>query len=1007
MNSKNDTARPNPFPGLRAFTPQEGHLFFGRMESTLKVVNRLIDNRFVAVLGPSGSGKSSLVMSGVLPALQKENANGKKTYSFLVFRPELNPVDNLAAQISALSTEAGFTFVPVPSVEASLHNRSEGLFDVINKIRKNLRQQIVIVIDQFEEIFRYGPASTDGVSGDATADFIDLLVSAARQQDEGLLIILTLRSEYVAECSRFQGLTGLLNSGSYLLPQLTRETMVSVIEEPVKLSGATIDRSVVRTIISDLGERTGQLPVLQHLLMRLWNNWARSGDLSRPLNMSDYESVGRIKGAISQHAGQAYNSLDERHKYVCSRLFKSITTRTEDGKELRKPEKISTIAALTGCTTEELFKVAEVFRAPEYSFITPEKEHLLTEGSIIDLTHESIIRLWENLKTWLEEEESSKRLYLQLAAAAALHQEGKGKLWTPPELPVAIKWRNEHKPTLEWAERLDPSFERAMLFLKNSEEKYVEQEEHNKQAGKKKIKRSRLFALILGLTVVVTLIALATTWSLKSKSEKQREIAMRQKEEVLSFNFMLADSLNNLTDTLKAASEAVVITTSKIASALERAETAEHKAAVAVDLREEAETDRNKALKIATEEKRKKMISIARSLAVRSLNYQDEKDLQVLLAYQGFIFNDRFQGTSNDADIYKALYDVGKRYGNRNYGQFIDGNVEVTAMAEEPSGTFFYTAEKSGRILQWQTDNPGKGYNVIWTGDMLIEIMTVSPDASWLACGTADSEIIMIPLSGGNLSYQMAGSGGNISALVFSNNGERLYSATVRGQVAGWDLASHTATDITRTQSGVMAMDISGDNLLLAGLTGDGKVLVWQIDSGKQVVILDLGEKVITSLRFVPWDHRLVTGDEAGSIAIWNTSEKRIADSFPGHDSGIRHIAFNRNKRQMATAGEEKFIKLWNYDDPREVPPIITDCNESIVKIGFSDNGKVLLAATIDGVTKRPAHVEYMTAGICDKVTRNLSPEEWTAFVGRDIEYENTCLDKTYRIRVTEIRGGK
>ncbi|MCJ7819903.1 MAG: hypothetical protein MUP53_01770, partial [Bacteroidales bacterium] len=212
---------------------------------------------------------------------------------------------------------------------------------------------------------------------------------------------------------------------------------------------------------------------------------------------------------------------------------------------------------------------------------------------------------------------------------------------------------------------------------------------------------------------------------------------------------------------------------------------------------------------------------------------------------------------------------------------------------------------------------------------------------------------------------------------------------------------------ITRAQSGIMAMDISGDNRLLAGLTGDGKELVWQIDSGKQVVILDLGEKVITSLRFVPWDQRLVTGDEAGSIEIWNTAEKRIADSFPGHDSGIKHIAFNRNRKQMATAGEEKFIKLWNFDDPREVPPIITDCSESIVKIGFSDNGKVLLAATIYGVTKRPAHVEYMTAGICDKVTRNLSPEEWTAFVGRDIEYENTCLDKTYRIRVTEIRGGK
>ncbi len=526
MTAKNDTLRQNPFPGLRAFKPEEGHLFFGRMESTAKVVARLIENRFVAVLGASGSGKSSLVMSGVIPALLNEDAKGTRTWSFVIFRPEQNPIDNLAAQLSALSAEAGFTYLPVSSITASLHNRSEGLADVVNKIRKNLRQQIVIVIDQFEEAFRYSTPVSGGSEGDEATDFIDLIVSAVRQPDQGLFVVLTLRSEYVAECSRFHSLTNLLNSGSYLLPQLNRETMVSVIEEPVRVSGATVDRSLVRTIINDLGEKTGQLPVLQHLLMRLWNQWSKSGDLSRPLGMADYEAVGRVKGAISQHAGQAFNSLDERHKYVCARLFRTITTRTEDGKELRKPEKISAIASYTGCSKEEIIKVAEVFRAPEYSFITPVQELELTEDSIIDLTHESIIKLWESLRKWLDEEEASRKLYLQLADAAALHQEGKGKLWTAPELQFAIKWRNETNPTIAWAEKLDPAFERAMLFLKNSEEKYIEQEEHNKKAGRKKVNRSRLFAGLLGLIAIIALIVLGTVISLRGRSEREKEMAL-------------------------------------------------------------------------------------------------------------------------------------------------------------------------------------------------------------------------------------------------------------------------------------------------------------------------------------------------------------------------------------------------------------------------------------------------------------------------------------------------
>lgn len=1007
MTTKNDMVRSNPFPGLRAFRPEEGHLFFGRIESTSKVVNRLIENRFVAVIGASGSGKSSLVLSGVIPSLLQENEKGKKIWSYIVIRPALNPIDNLAGELSALSAGAAFTYMPTANVAASLHNRSEGIIDIVNKIRKNLRQQIVIVIDQFEEIFRYSPASTRGYIGDEATDFIDLLVNAAQQPDQGLYLILTLRSEYVSECSRFHSLTNLLNSGSYLLPQLTRETLGTVIEEPVKISGATIDRGLVRTIISDLGDKSGQLPVLQHLLMRLWSQWSKCGDLSRSLSMADYEAIGRMKGAISQHAGQAFNTLDDRHKYVCSRMFRSITVRTDDGKEIRKPERISTIASLTGCDEQELTHVAEVFRMPEYSFITPVKEIPLSSESIIDLSHESIIRLWDTLKKWLDDEEASKRLYLQLASAAALNQEGNGKLWGPPELQMAIKWRNENNPTLAWAEKLDPAFERTMLFLKNSEEEFNAKEEYNKKAGKKKIKRSRLFAGILGLIVIITLAALGTALSLKSRAEKQKTIALKLKDDALAINDRLTDSLEIISDTLKLAEGEINAAHTTMLAAMNRVETADQKVAMAGRLIKEAESGKEEAIKKAAEEKRGKMISIAKSLAIRSLNHAGEKDLQILLALQGYIFNKRYAGAPNDADIYSAFYDVSKNYGNRYYSQFVTDGIVVTAMAEDPSGDNFYTADNRGRVLQWQADNPDKGYDVIWTGVKVIETMTVSPDATWLACGTATSEIIMIPLSSNSIGYQMTGTKGSITALIFTKSGNTLWSATLEGKVAEWDLTTRTCKDISSSLAGVTAIDISPDNSLLAGLTTDGKVVVCQIDSGNKFVILDLGDKHITSLRFVPWDERLVTGDEDGTIEVWNATEKRIADNFQGHDSPITHIAFNTFEKQMVTTGEEGVIKLWSMTDLKEPPAIITDSGESLLHIGFTNDGKALLTASAGSVTLRPSQVEYMTPGICSKVTRNLTPDEWSAFVGRDIEYEKSCQDKSYQIRVNEIRMGQ
>lgn len=1007
MAEKNINIRPNPFPGLRAYRPDEGHLFFGRMESTAKVVNRLKENRFIAIIGASGSGKSSLVFSGVIPALLKENAEGRKSWSYIVFRPELNPVDNLAAEIAALSTSAGFSQVPVSSVAASLHNRSEGLIDIINKIRKNLRQQIVIVIDQFEEIFRYSPASTRGSLGDDATDFIDLLVNAVQQPDQGLHIILTLRSEYVSECSRFHSLTNLMNSSSFLLPQMSPDMLSMVIEEPIKVSGATIDRSLVRIILGDLSDRPGQLPVLQHLMMRLWNHWSKVGDMSRPIGIADYEAVGQIRGAISQHAGQALDSLDEREKYVCARLFRTITARTEDGREIRKPENIASIASQTGCTIEEIMHVADVFRSPEYSFITPSREKALTENTVLDLIHESIIKHWNTLRKWMDDEESSKKLYIQLATAAGQYQEGSGKLWTAPDLQLAIRWREENNPTLAWAEKIDPAFERAMLFLRNSEEEYSVQEEYARKSGTKKIKRSRLIAGLLGLLTLLALIALATVFSLRNRAEKQKSVALQLKEEAEAYNVILSDSLRLLSDTLRntsqrARAEMTTMLAGPGSMISNRGSTINDR-----KMLQEALSEKTSAVVRASEENRLKMLSVAKSLAVRSLNHPGEKDLQILLAWQAYLFNERHSGTEEDADIFAALYDVSKRYGNRYYQQFRPEGASITAMAEESDGHFFYTADTQGRVIRWQTDQPEKGYKVIWSGDKMIKAMSVSPDQSWLACGTDKSGIVMIPLSDDTVCFQLQDSVGSITALVFSSSGDNLYCSGPGGVVNEWNLGSRQRKKISDSGGGISALDISSDNLLLAALTDDGRIILLDTGEPYDQNIINAGDKVMTSVRFIPGGERLATGDNKGMIDIWNLADRNVEASIEAHMSAIADLAFDSNDDQMLTADAGGEIKIWSLSDLAQPPVVISDSDSDIISTAFNEEGNAFLTATPGLVTERPAQVRNMTDNLCLKVARNLSVQEWSAFVGRDIEYEPACPEKPYQIVVREIRGSR
>ena len=1002
MPERNIIIRPNPFPGLRAFRPDEGHLFFGRMESTLKVVSRLKENRFVAVLGASGSGKSSLVLSGVIPALLKENAEEKKSWSYMVFRPALNPVDHLASELSALSAGAGFAQLSEVSVAASLNNRTEGLTDVINRIRKSLRQQVVIVIDQFEELFRFSPATVMGTPGDDATAFIDLIVNAMQKPDQGLYIIVTLRSEYVSECGRFHSLTNLMNSSSYLLPQIPHDQLAAVIEEPVKLSGGSIDRSLVKLILSDLEERPGQLPVLQHLMMRLWNQWSRLGDLSRPISVSDYEAVGQLKGAISQHAGQAYESLDERHRYVCARLFRAITTRTDDGRELRKPERISTIAAQTGCLEREIIGVAEVFRSPEYSFLTPSKEIPLNGESILDLTHESIIRLWGTLRRWMDEEETSVKLYRQLAAAAAQYQEGSGRLWTAPDLLLALRWRDENNPTLAWAEKIDPAFERAMIFLKNSEEEYSIREEYGRKSDTDTIRRSRLVASILGLLALIALIALGAVYSLRNRAERQKSIAVQMKNEALALSDRLSDSLEILASAVRTSSDGEFV---REGTGDKRTADAESKARSAERAMNRMASEKSAALKKAEETNRNRMLSLARSLAVRSLNHGGRKDLQILLAWQAYLFNERYSGIPEDADVFAGLYDVCRRYGNKYCTRFTPDGAKYTAMAEGADGVFF-TADTRGRVLAWNTGQPATGYNLIWSGDKTISAMSISPDKSWLACGTDDSAILMIPFDDDSIGYQMQDSSGGITALLFSDSGH-LVSSSSGGGVRMWDLNTRKSLKVINEPSGITALDISDSNAMIAAITGDGRLLCWHNGMPLKYVPIRTGDKVITSHKFIPGGDKLATGDDTGMIDIWNTSTGLADGNAAGHTTAVRSIAFDRSDGQMLTADAAGEIRLWTMANLDQPPVVFTDGEENVLRLAFSDSGEAFLSATQNDVIRRPAHIRCMTAGICDRVSRNLTEQEWSAYVGRDIEYEPTCPGKGYQIKVREIRGAR
>jgi hypothetical protein len=482
---------------------------------------------------------------------------------------------------------------------------------------------------------------------------------------------------------------------------------------------------------------------------------------------------------------------------------------------------------------------------------------------------------------------------------------------------------------------------------------------------------------------------------------------LQLKDEAVAYTNVLSDSLNLLSDTFRTAEQEAGLEKLNTVAAINRAREAEQRASAAGNMLKNAETEKTAAVVMATEENRSKMLTVARSLAVRSINHSGEQDLQILLAWQAYLFNERHEGIEDDADIFSALYEVSKRYGNKYYSRFRPDGAAVTAMAQGPDGYFFYTADTEGRVLRWQNDQPGKGYNLIWTGDKVIKAMSVSPDASWLACGTSTSEVIMIPLTGDTVGYQLQNAGGSIAALIFNTTGNLLYTSTIEGTVTAWDLKSRRGNNIAGDPAGIITLEISDDNNLLAALTKDGRVMLWNQEAPNRQYTLDAGERVITSLKFIPGEEKLATGDETGIMDIWDTGTKTIVAYVEGHTSAINAIAFNKTDNRMITADRKGGISIWSLSDLTRPPVVISDSNEEIMHLVFNKDGNAFLAATRTEVTQRPAHVKCMTAGLCTMVTRNLSPVEWAAYVGRDIEYEPTCPDRPYKIKVKEITGAR
>jgi energy-coupling factor transporter ATP-binding protein EcfA2 len=522
----------NPFPGLRPFKIEESHLFFGREGQTDEVLLKLSENRFIGIIGPSGSGKSSFIYCGVLPILYGGFLTDiSANWQVVVARPGAGPIENLAESLLKSNRDYKLADPEEQKIKRTifstlLRSSSLGLVEAIQQSRRSEDVNYLILIDQFEELFRFKD-STDPNSVNETLAFVNLLMEAVNYPDTPIYVAITMRSDFIGDCAQFPELTRKINDSHYLIPQLTREQKRRAIEGPVAVGGAVITPRLVQTLLNDLGDNPDQLPILQHALMRTWSYWSNYRDYEdEPIDLKHYEAIGTMREALSMHANEAYDELTESQKHICEVMFKAITEKRGEHFGIRRPTRLSEIAAIAGCSEEEVIDVIDKFREPGRSLLTPAFGATITGKSMVDISHESLMRIWVRLKNWVDDEADAVQMYLRLAEASAQYQVGKAGLWRPPDLQLALNWQAKHKPTLIWGQRYNPAFERTMIFLEYSRKEYETEQRIRELEQKRKLQRIRITAIVFGTLTIVALLFLVYAIIQKTAAEQSEQRAI-------------------------------------------------------------------------------------------------------------------------------------------------------------------------------------------------------------------------------------------------------------------------------------------------------------------------------------------------------------------------------------------------------------------------------------------------------------------------------------------------